>query len=212
MNSKAEVALHERLHPAEARNLTIKLRQSCYGDDYDNPEIWGSFKHFESKDWKYALYLKDPEKYNKEVEAQINRLQEVVSPFIGKTAVGKTTNPAMKIEDNEIWEEWRMTAPLFAEGSILGVEGHPVLKRMFFSNGGPGSAATEIAPNLRWPGYRIGVVIGIDTPGSYVEHRMYTRDPNTDLSLPEVQQVLVTPRSFPASETMFHHLWSNQIQ
>lgn len=215
MNSSNEIISSEtqRLHPTLARRLTVELGACCFGDDFRNPDVYGTFKHFETRNWKQPIYRENPEPFDREIERQITVAQDIAKSFLGKAAVAKTRE--LGVFMNGRWELWcndrtaspSSRAPFFIDGVISGVEGHPLLTRWFASNRSlRGIRVAPPFPEIPNSGsYAIGLTMEA------------TSEVRSNLSLdrggqfPQPERVLIPLRSLPKSDA-YNGLFANQLQ
>lgn len=196
------VTAPQHLREAEAVQLTVALGRSWCGNDFFNAEVDGMLVSYEcTGNWRVEAYKKDPTPFDEALASQIAESHGIAEPYIGRTAVGHSRNLCFHTEEGG-WEEWGVPAPFFATGTILGVEGQPVVQRRF---GDVMGITRDSAPSVRLPSYRIGVVLELSDIA--IRHNMRLEE-----ELPNADRALVPIRFFPRAMDYFSRLASSQLR
>jgi hypothetical protein len=189
------------MFPVEAKMLSISLGAKTFGDQYSNPEVFGLVAHCVDNDiplsftnWKENAYRKNPEPYQKYIQDQKEAYQSIIDPYIGKLALAKTARISIMDEAGD-WQ-------YIVSGSRYGYGSRPPYFVHGVISGAEGRIARTQSGGLT---YRLG--IEFDTSEGYISQGGIPDEP-----LPVASSVLVSPASFPTSETWFHHLMSDQIE
>lgn len=191
----------------EGVDLTIALGAAHIGNDYENADVYGEALYFDDRSsYRKSQVNKNPETYRAKVEGQIERLQEIIAPFIGRWAAAK--HNILGLKNGSTWDLWEAsfgyTRPgvLHTSGIILGISGIAMNRRMVFHYDHPEDLSKAHDSRIQNKNFKIGVEL--DTSHNDPVFSYGVEAPDTD-------RMLVPVRGFPVSERQYHGIWSHQI-
>ncbi|MDB5163672.1 MAG: hypothetical protein JWS12_289 [Candidatus Saccharibacteria bacterium] len=195
--------IEDALTPSEGVQLTVELGRAHTGDDYHNADVFGTVLHFGGVNYLEAERDRDREAFTAKIDGQVDRIQEIVAPFIGKWAFAKHQILGVKNEVGwDLWERFCGRAEVMhTSGIILGAAGVVMDRTMNFDYEYPGDVS-KARESHKGPGFKVGIVL--DTTETDPAFSYGVEAPNTD-------RMLVPVRGFPITRKSFHGIWSWQI-
>lgn len=194
----------ESLTRDEGIALTIELGRAHTGDDYHNADVFGSVLHNGGDSYLEAERDRNPEAFAARVDEQVDRIQEIIAPHIGKWAAAKHMRLGVLNEGEwELWERlFGRSKVMHTSGIILGAAGLVMERTMIFDYDHPGDVSE--AHELRWKGKSFKIGILLDTTEA---------EPSFcyGVEAPDVNRMLVPVRGFPRHRESFNGLWSWQL-
>jgi hypothetical protein len=185
----------------EGAHLTVAMGSAHVGDDYHNADVFGKVLHFGGVNYLEAERDRDPRAFTSKVEVQVEQLQELITPYIGRWAAAK--HEMLGVKRESAWETWRSydrPKVMHTSGIILGVAGVVMNRRVIFGYNHP--AQSSQMQNIRRGDFKIGVLL--DTTDASPAFSYGVEAPETD-------RMLVPVRGFPRRGDSFSYLWSWQL-
>ncbi len=187
----------------EGVGLTIELGRSHAGDDYDNADVYGRILHFGGGGYLGARLIADKEEFISKIDTQVDRVQKIIAPYIGRWATAKHRMLGVKNEGE--WQLWQRSHGdadvMHTSGIILGAAGVAMNSTMTFHWDHPDEVSKAYEAHAGQT-FKIGVLL--DTTYSSPAFSYGVEAPDTD-------EMLVPVRGFPGSREGFSGLWSWQI-
>ncbi len=203
-SQQSNINLFPKLTLREGIELTIALGKAHIGDDYDNADVYGRIQHFGGTGYQAKRFEQNPDVFESKIDSQINRLEEIIAPHIGKIALAKHRH--LGVKNDEDWELWSRAVSdhkvMHTSGVILGIAGIAMERCMSFDYHYPGEVDKAVEMKWRGGAYKIGVLL--DTTDNKPEFGFRVQAPKTD-------RMLVPVRGFPRYPESFSGLWSWQI-
>lgn len=188
----------------EGIDLTIALGRAHKGNDYDNADVHGRVLHFGGVNYLEARRDKDPEEFQRGVDAQIEELQAIVEPHIGKWVTAKHKEIGVKNgPDWELWERpFERPKVMHISGIILGVAGLVMERVVHYDYEHPGQIEHVRTSSWRGKDFRIGVLL--DTSKMRPVFCYGVEAPQTD-------RMLLPIRGLPRTRQGYNGIWSWQL-
>lgn len=189
---------------SEAARLTVELGAAHHGDDYDNADVIGRILHYGGDGYLARRCREDPQAFTEKVENQIEELQAIVAPYVGRWVAAK--HAMLGVEAETGWELWQRlfgsSNVMHTSGIILGVAGVKMERHMIFDYNYPTEVSKAHQASWRGPDYKIGVLL--DTTLATPSFCYGVEAPDTD-------RMLVPVRGFPRHPQTLSGLWSWQL-
>lgn len=189
---------------SEGIALTLELGAAHHGDDYHNADVFGHIQHFGGVNYLEKERDRDPEAFAARVTSQIEELQEIITPFVGRWTAAK--HETLGVETGDGWELWQRlhdrSKVMHTSGIILGVAGVKMERCKYFDYDHPTEVARARVATWLGRTYKIGVLL--DTTHA-------TPSFCYGVEAPDATRMLVPVRGFPRYRESFSGIWSWQL-